>query len=68
MVLLRFYSYLAGNGRKWEENMFSDFSTRVGQVLTRVLSDKYGRKSGNSERSLNEGKSVLGLYKRDSLH
>ena len=46
MVLLRFYSYPAGNGRKWEENMFSNFSTRVlsdltrvGQVLTRVLSE-----------------------------
>ena len=36
MVLLRFYSYPTGNRRKWEENMFSYFSTRVGQVLTRV--------------------------------
>ena len=36
MVLLRFYSYLAGNGRKWEENMYSDFLTRVLSDLTRV--------------------------------
>jgi hypothetical protein len=31
MVLLHFYSYLAGNGRKWEENLFSEHSVRVGQ-------------------------------------
>jgi len=39
MVLLRFYSYLAGNGRKWEENLFSDFLTRVRQVMTLVRPD-----------------------------
>ena len=56
MVLLRFYSYLAGNGRKWEENMLSEVLTRVLQHLVRVVS---ASDQNNAEISASELKSVI---------